>query len=223
MTLKNPGWPAVLTRRDITLRPYRRSDAARWSRLRRSNEAWLAPWEPSPGQNWYKGHSTAAYKNMLRVFKKSAKAGTTWPFAICVNDEIVGGITVGNIVRRAFCNAYVGYWIDQGHAGRGITTTALALVIDHALTTGRLHRLEVNIRPENEPSNRVAEKLSLRKEGFHSKYLYIDGAWRDHYGYAVTVEDLNGERMVDRLERRRDSFSFDQAESPEPQAHPIGE
>nr|BFF22234.1 hypothetical protein GCM10025732_01990 [Glycomyces mayteni] len=104
-------------------------------------------------------------------------------------------------MRRAFGSAYAGYWIDRGHAGRNITATALALVVDHALTVGRLHRIEVNIRPENGPSNRVAEKLGLRREGLHKRYLYIDGDWRDHYGYAVTAEEVVSERMVDRFER----------------------
>ena len=72
---------------------------------------------------------------------------------------------------------------------------------DQVVHPGRLHRIEVNIRPENGPSNRVAEKLGLRREGLHKRYLYIDGAWRDHYGYAVTAEEIATERMIDRMTR----------------------
>jgi [ribosomal protein S5]-alanine N-acetyltransferase len=203
MTYSNPGWPVRLAHGDVSVRPFRRSDAKTWSELRRSNEAWLAPWEPGTGTTWHEAHSPAAFRAMLRSLRKSIKDGSSWPLAVCYRDRLVGGLTVGNIVRRAFGSAYAGYWVDKGHAGRGITATALALVIDHALTVGRLHRIEVNIRPENGPSNRVVEKLGMRREGLHKRYLYIDGGWRDHYGYAVTAEEVMEERMIHRLERLR--------------------
>jgi len=113
---------------------------------------------------------------------------------------------VGNIVRRAFCSAYVGYWVDGRYAGRGITPTALALVTDHAFNHAGLHRIEVNIRPENRASRRVVEKLGFRQEALHRRYLHIDGDWRDHLGYALTVEDVQEEGgLVARWHRIRGS------------------
>ena len=77
-------------------------------------------------------------------------------------------------------------------AGQGIMPTALALVVDHA-SARRVHRVEVNIRPENRPSRRVVEKLQFREEAYHLRYMFIDGAWRDHIGYALTSEDVAAE------------------------------
>ena len=54
----------------------------------------------------------------------------------------------------------------------------------------RLHRVEVNIRPENTPSLRVVEKLQLREEGLRPRYLHIDGDWRDHRCFAVHAEEV---------------------------------
>ena len=78
-------------------------------------------------------------------------------------------------------------------ARRGIIPTALALAVDHAFAAGGLHRIEVNIRPENMPSRRVVEKLGFRQEAYHERYLHIDGDWRDHIGYAITTEDVFAE------------------------------
>jgi ribosomal-protein-alanine N-acetyltransferase len=100
---------------------------------------------------------------------------------------------LGSITRRAFGSAYAGYWVDSAVAGRGIMPTALALLVDHALGPGGLHRIEVNVRPENHASRRVAEKLGFREEAYHPRYMFIDGAWRDHVGYALTVEDVAAE------------------------------
>jgi ribosomal-protein-alanine N-acetyltransferase len=46
-----------------------------------------------------------------------------------------------------------------------------------------LHRIEINIRPENAPSCRVAEKAGYQLEGSRARYLHIDGQWRDHITY----------------------------------------
>ena len=60
-------------------------------------------------------------------------------------------------------------------------TAAVNMVTDFAFNELELHRIEINIRPENEPSIRVAEKCGYLYEGLRPRYLHIDGAWRDHH------------------------------------------
>ena len=62
----------------------------------------------------------------------------------------------------------------------------------YSLGTLRLHRLELNIRPENAASLAVAEKIGYRKEGFREKYLHIDGDWRDHVTYILIADEIPG-------------------------------
>ena len=191
-----PGWPAVLSdpASGVLLRPYRRADAAAWSASRLVNEEWLARWEPTPPRgSWADLNSPAAFRSVYRELRRVARAGQAMPFAVCYRDHVVGQVTLGNIVRRAFCSGYVGYWIDSRYAGRGLIPVALALVVDHAFSQGGLHRIEVNIRPENSASRRVVEKLGFREEAYHARYLHIDGGWRDHIGYALTTEDVAAE------------------------------
>lgn len=188
-----PGWPAVLSDGPVTLRPYQRSDARDWSAVRRANERWLAPWEPTPPGPWYELNSPASFRLVLRELRRSARIGEAMPFAVLYQGRLVGQLSLGNIVRRAFGSGYAGYWVDSEAAGKGIIPTALALVVDHAFGAGGLHRIEVNIRPENSPSRRVVEKLGFREEAYHPRYLHIDGGWRDHIGYALTVEDVAAE------------------------------
>ena len=199
--LHAPGWPVVLFDRasGVLLRPYKRSDAGAWSRSRIVNRQWLAPWEPtSPTGTWEQLNSPGAFRVILRELRRAGRQGTSMPFAVCLRSDdgperLVGQVTLGNIVRRAFCSAYAGYWVDSRVAGRGVMPTALALAVDHAFTAGGLHRIEVNIRPENRASRRVVEKLGFREEAYHARYLHIDGAWRDHVGYALTTEDVRAE------------------------------
>src|SRR5690625_7996119 len=74
-------------------------------------------------------------------------------------------------------------------AGRGLVPRAAALMIDHLFAELGLHRIEVTVRPENESSLRVVEKLHLRAEGMRRSAIHVDGGWRDHLVFALTAEE----------------------------------
>src|SRR3954447_14636067 len=185
-----PGWPATLTDGDVTLRPLRMRDATAWMESRRRNVEWLRPWEATPptGPSIF-GVSAAVFTTMTRRLRADARAGRALPFVVVVDGKFAGQLNVAGIVRGSMDSAHVGYWVDQRVAGRGVMPTAVALAVDHCFGPVGLHRIEVNIRPENVASRRVVEKLGFRPEGTRERFLHIDGAWRDHLSFALTVED----------------------------------
>jgi ribosomal-protein-alanine N-acetyltransferase len=184
------AWPARLTHGEITLRPLAGSDQEAWRSARKRNAAWLVPWDATvpPGAD----ARPTTFRHLVRRLHRMAREGTTYPFAIEVSGKFVGQLTVNNIVRGSAQFASVGYWLDQEYAGRGIMPRAVAMAIDHCFFTAGLHRIEIAIRPENSNSLRVVEKLGIREIGFAPKFLHIDGAWRDHRIYAITVEECPG-------------------------------
>jgi ribosomal-protein-alanine N-acetyltransferase len=196
---KAPGWPAEPSAGPLVLRPPRLRDARAWSEIRMRNERWLSPWEPTSPLSWEERNSVSAWPALHSALKAAARRGTMLPFMIVYGGRLVGQMNVSNIVHGALRSCTVGYWVDMLVAGRNVTPTALALVIDHCFGPVGLHRVEVDIRPENRPSLRVVEKLGLRREGFYERFLDIDGGWRDHVAFAITQEELGGHSMVSRL------------------------
>lgn len=176
------------------MRPLRLRDAGAWTEVRVRNREWLEPWEGAPeampALSWEERHSTAVFGSLLRTLRREARAGRAFPFAVTYEDRLVGQVNVSGVVRGAFDNGVLGYWVDQRVAGRGVVPTAVALVVDHCFDVAGLHRLEANVRPENAASRRVVDKLGFRREGRHERYLHIDGAWRDHLTYALVRDDV---------------------------------
>ncbi len=182
------GWPVVLVDGEVRLRPLARQDERAWMALRARNAAWLERWDatspvPQDGRR-------PTFGQFVRSLNQQARAGSSLPFAVDLGGELVGQLTVSSITYGSLYSGAVGYWVSEHVAGRGVIPTAVALATDHCFRELGLHRVEVNIRPENGPSLRVVEKLGFRDEGLRARYLHIQGQWCDHRSFALTTEDV---------------------------------
>ena len=190
MSDKAPGWPATLVDGPVRLRPLKLRDGPAWVESRSRNVEWLREWEATPpGSPADVPTSMATFVTMTRRLRKEGRAGRGLPFAVDYDGAFVGQLNASNVVRGSLHSASLGYWIDQRVAGRGIMPTAVALITDHCFWTVGLHRIEVNIRPENAASRRVVEKLGFREEGLRRGFLHISGDWRDHISYALLRDE----------------------------------
>jgi ribosomal-protein-alanine N-acetyltransferase len=171
----------------VTLRPISMRDRHAWSEVRRANSAWLAPWEATPPRPV---QGEVSFRTMVRHLGAEAREGRMLPFVITYDGQLVGQLTVGSIAWGSLCSAHIGYWVDSRYAGRGIVPLSVAMATDYCFTVLGLHRMEVNIRPENAASLRVVEKLGFRSEGMRLRYLHIDGDWRDHLSFALTADEV---------------------------------
>lgn len=172
----------------MALRPLRYRDAREWVEVRQRNHEWLRPWEPTAPVRG--GRPTTSFRQMVRRYNAQARAAEALPWVVTYDGRLAGQMTISSIIWGSARMASAGYWVDLDVAGRGVTPTALALAVDHCFFTVGLHRIEVNIRPENHASLRVVQKLGFREEGVRARFLHIDGGWRDHISFALTVEDV---------------------------------
>ena len=180
----------------ILLRPLRSEDVEEYTSVRALNRHWLSPWDatsPVPAT------SPRTFDDLVNLYQEDALAGRMLPLVIETDGRLVGQVNVSNIVMGSFRSCTVGYWVAQSVAGKGIIPTAVALVADHVIQELGVHRIEVNIRPENAASLAVVRKLGFRDEGLRERMLHIDGDWRDHRSFALTTEDLAGGTVMDRL------------------------
>lgn len=180
----------------VELRMLARGDRREWEQLRADNVQWLRRWEataPEPVT------VRLSFRAMVRTFERESRAGRLLPYAVAVDGRLVGQMHLFGLTWGSMRSASAGYWIASSSAGRGITPLALAMACDHAFGTLGLHRVEVNIRPDNAASLRVVEKLGFREEGLRQRLLHIDGAWHDHRSFAMTAEEVASSPLVGQL------------------------
>ena len=181
---QTPGRPSVI------VRELRAEDEAPWKELRLAENDRLAPWEatlPTGG-----GEALSTFPVFLRRQTRRARLAEAMPLVVEVDGAFAGQIAVDPITWGATRSAQVGYWIGSAWQGRGIMRLAVALVLDHLLGPVGLHRVEINVRPDNERSLALCRGLGLREEGLRRGYMHINGAWADHVSFAAVAEEVHG-------------------------------
>ena len=168
---------------ELFLKPIRFRDKAQWDSVRAVNRDWLSPWEATRPNIDHKS-ALPSYYGMVMQLNREIRALRSISLGVWLtenkNQVLIGQITLGGIIFGAMRGAHIGYWIDQRFANRGYTTRAVKLLTKFGFERLRLHRIEINLRPENEASKQVAIKAGFLLEGARNNYLHIAGDWRDH-------------------------------------------
>ena len=178
----------ALTHEDVTLRLLKMRDWKRIEAIQVENRDWFRSWEATNPEGPMNYDFRAQVRNAIRALNDESSI----PFAIEYQGELVGQLNVSNILHGSASTAFIGYWISPTVAGKGITTIAVALATDYMFKVVGLHRIEIDIRPENKASLRIVEKLGFRFEGTKKGFIHINNAWRDHSVFALTAEEVPG-------------------------------
>ncbi|WP_127144769.1 GNAT family N-acetyltransferase [Pelagibacterium montanilacus] len=177
----------------LVLRCPERRDYHQWRDLRLRSRAFLEPYEP----RWAEGELTQRrFAERVRRNRNDAASGVEFPFFIFSprdhGGRLVGGLTLSNIRRRSAQTTTLGYWMGVDYAGKGIMKRAVALILPFVFDTLHLHRVEAACLPDNAASRRVLLSNGFMEIGLAQYYLRIDGAWRDHVLFGLTLEHYNG-------------------------------
>ena len=202
---------SLLTGPRVELRPLTGDDWEQWRGVRTRSRDWLEAWEPTPEPGSPDPVTDAvAFRARCGAWERQRQFDAAYGFGIFLRrGGLVGEVSLGSVARGPFQSAYVGYWIDEAHAGHGYVPEAVVLVLRFAFDELALHRVEAVVVPRNARSRRVTEKLRLREEGTSVGLLQIRGVWEDHVRYAITApewEERRSEYEREFLGRRRSSL-----------------
>jgi len=148
------------------------------------SRTFLQPWEPRPPEGASPAH------RFERLLRQNQKGQSHKHFVFrCEDDVLLGAMNINNVVHGVFQSASLGYWLGAPHVRRGYATEALQLALRLAFEGLGLHRVEANIRPENDASIALVRRAGFRLEGHSRAFLKIAGAWADHERYALLVDE----------------------------------
>ena len=106
-------------------------------------------------------------------------------FAIAINGQVIGGISLNmrnDIYRKT---PLLGYWLGEQHWGNGIITEAIKLITAYAFRNFNIICIQACVFGENNASMRVLEKSGFIKQGVFKQSLIKRGEIFDEHVYAV--------------------------------------
>jgi ribosomal-protein-serine acetyltransferase len=166
------------------LRPLEEADADELHALIEGNRAQLARW-----MQWAQDQTPEQTLAFIRRTRTKESDNSGLERAIVAEQRIVGVVGFPSIdwPNRA---AEIGYWLDQAHQGRGVMTSAVAVLVNHAFDGLHLNRLEMRTDVENAPSRAVAERLGFRYEGtLRQSYRVTGERYSDDVVYSLLRSD----------------------------------
>jgi len=170
----------------VSIRPLQVRDADTLAALYTENREFLEPFDPPRPDGFA---TSAAQRRELRALEQERVADRLERFLISAGAEPAGVISVSRISRGPFQNAGLGYWVAERMNGRGVASQAVGLVCEWGFGEAGFHRLEAATLVDNIASQTVLRRNRFTEIGLSPRYLFINGAWRDHILFARTIED----------------------------------
>ena len=167
------------------IRELRSGDGAALAAAFRRNREHLAPWDPDRPDSFY---TDAGQEGEVERNLALTEEGRSYLYLIWHGDQVVGRLTLSNIVRYVLQSGTVGYWVDHEHLRRGLATSALGHVVVQATKLG-LHRLEAGTAADNTASQAVLRRSGFQEYGRAERFLFIRGEWRDQVLFQRILHD----------------------------------
>jgi RimJ/RimL family protein N-acetyltransferase len=163
----------------LVLRPWTEADVV--DLVRACNDVDIQRWIPAIPRPYTE-------EDALRFVRGEFRPNAGHQLAITESSTLVGAI---GIVVNESGNGHIGYWCAKDARNRGIVTRALRVLCRWGLEERGLGRLELITDPDNQASQRVAEKVGFRREGvLRSHLLHPDGRRRDSVMFSLLPGEL---------------------------------
>ena len=104
-------------------------------------------------------------------------------------EAVLGGCSL-NRVDLEQGRAAVGFWLATDARGRGVATHAVRLIAGWAFAELGLARLELTCGPDNDASQRVAERCGFTREGVLRSHMPFKGGRRDTVLFSLLPGEL---------------------------------
>lgn len=175
---------AKLSSKNIYIRQLTIEDAEDLVSLQLDNREFFSQFAMERTDDFY---TLENQQKRIQMLVENAKQDLDYYFGIFTmdDDQLIGTINLFAVMRGSIQSAWLGYFLDEKHNGKGYTTEAVRLIVKYAFDELKLHRVEAGVMPHNIGSIRVLEKAGFEKEGLARKNVKINGKWEDHQQMAI--------------------------------------
>ncbi len=172
--------PDSITDGVVVLRELREDDRA--ATLSTMRDPLVAHWLNMPAKP-----GDRDFASLLRVARDGRKTGDRIDYAVTeAGDDVSLGAVIAS--RRPRDNYEVAYLAREEGRGRGLMTRAVRLLCDWLLGEG-VGRIELRTHPDNEASQKLAERAGFQREGIERNSIWLHNERQDAIVWSLLPAD----------------------------------
>ena len=124
-----------------------------------------------------------------------SKNNVFWAVCLKGNNKLIGNIYFNQIEPKDFMTWELGYVFNPKYQRKGYATEACQKILDYGFKTLGVHRITAKCNPDNIPSWKLLERLSMRREGHFKKCAFFkrtakgEPIWHDAYQYSILKDE----------------------------------
>ncbi len=172
--------PESMTDGVVALRKLRESDRA--VTLLTFGDPLVRQWLNMPARP-----SSADFDSLLRMTRNGFASGDRYDYVVTAPPEDVSlGAVIASCRHRD--NYEIAYLAREEGRGRGLMVRAVTLLCDWLFTEG-VGRIEIRTHPDNEPSQKLAQRVGFQREGLERKSIWLHDSRQDAILWSLLPDD----------------------------------
>lgn len=153
------------------------------------NHPYFQPYAPElPNEFFTISYQEAALKAEYQLYLKSSSL-RYYIFEADREDHVIGTVCFCHITGSPYNSCKLGYRIDRQYWKRGYAYETLSFLIPLIIKNQKIHRIELEIMPENTASVHLADCLGFSFEGIARDCCEISGKRESHFRYSLLSTD----------------------------------
>lgn len=124
----------------IYIRPLETEDAEENLRLQSENREFFEQFSMIRADDYY---TIEGQRKRIEQYQQRLENDQEYHFGIFTNTDhtLIGTVSLFQMIRGALQCAFIGYFLDKAHNGKGLMTETVRLVVDYAFHELKLHRI----------------------------------------------------------------------------------
>ena len=107
-----------------------------------------------------------------------------WAITQETDKKLIGTFCIWHISEEN-SRAEIGYALHPDWQGKGIMKEAMDAVLEYGFKEMKLHSIEANVDPDNQPSIKLLEKKGFIKEAHFKENVFFNGSFLDSAIYSL--------------------------------------
>lgn len=108
--------------------------------------------------------------------------------AVVYETKVVGDLSVWYTDMKD--TVEIGYGFSNEVAGKGLATEAVSSLVNKLFNEFNVHRIQANLDARNTASQKLCERIGMRKEAHFIQNYWNKNEWTDSFSYGMLSSDL---------------------------------